>query len=413
MQPQTDAGVPAPCPEETGCVVVPSYAALRAYSGDATALCVAQPRLCGRFERVDACVVDNGVCLEGLAGRRWQRALGSPLVLRLSYWETSDATIAVRAASMAARDLTGAVVEFDRIYEVYRSMPVYSGVTYRGGGLRRRCTPHAKVTAPAAASDTCLQVDQTSGFVPNTQLLVLRGSGYQMIAGEIWPDRNIAADRLCAYEAAPLGYVAAVGQDVVEVFDLLQGINPSGSAGHVNNVTIRGMLFDGNRACNGYTADWRYNTVGAVKGDVTFVDNTIIDTPSEALTICGGTWLNNHLRNLGGSFVHKSCGMSPPPTDRLEGNVIEGVNRLGDALMGHSEGAITLSANAGELVVRDNVFRDGCEGAFGLVNGDDTDILARGNVFERFARRIGYNARLTAASEKIDIDTGNTWTDVP
>lgn len=408
-----DAGANARCPAGTACLVVPTYAALRAYSGDATALCVIQPRICGRFERVGACVVDDGVCLAGVAGRRWQRVLGSPPVLRPSYWETSDATIAVRAASTAARDLAGAVVELDRVYEVYRSMPVYSGVTYRGGGLRRRCTPQAKVTAPAAASDNCLQVNQTSGFVPYTQLLVLRGAGYRKIAGEIWPDRNIASDRFCTRDAVPLGYAAAVGQDVVEVFDLLQGLNPSGLAGHVNNVTIRGMVFDGNRACNGYTADWRYNTVGAVKGDVTFVDNTIVDTPSEALTICGGTWRNNRARNLGGSFVHKSCGMTPPPVDRLEGNVIEGVNLLGDALMGHSEGAITLSANAGELVVRDNIFRDGREGVFGLVNGNDTNILARGNVFERFARRISYTPDLTAASEGIDIDTGNTWSEVP
>ena len=143
-----------------------------------------------------------------------------------------------------------------------------------------------------------------------------------------------------------------------------------------------------------------------------FVNNTIIDTPGEALTSCGGVFLGNHARNLGGSFVHKSCAAAPPPRDRIENNEVIGVNLLGDALMGHSEGAITLSAHAGELVVLGNTFRDGREGVFGLASGDDGYIVARRNVFERFARRISYGDGLSAAALGVDIDEGNTWLSV-
>lgn len=160
------------------------------------------------------------------------------------------------------------------------------------------------------------------------------------------------------------------------------------------------------------TSDWRYNSVGAVKGAVVR-GSYIHDTPAEALTICGSQVLSAYAERLGCSFVHKSCAPEYiTRVDLLEANEVHDSNLNTNALCGHSEGVVTLSANAGRIVLWNNYFTDGAEGVLGNLNNDDKRFLVVGNRFERFTRRYSVAQGVDPAAAGF-VFYDNVWVDVP
>jgi hypothetical protein len=398
------------CAPTADCPGAATYAALKAYTGVETCQECTHATAYGRFYVTASCTVDNGTCLRGGDGRHWSRDLGTPHAWLPRYWPDVSDDTALQSAIYWSRNDAGATVELDRTYEITQTLNLHQWITYRGGGLRRACSARATVTEAASAIATCLKVTSTDGFTGSRPVVVVPDAGYHP---EIWQHYTHAATaqgvtQLCFSSA--LGRTVQPGEYVVNAYPMWVQVDETGTTGPTPGMVVEDMQIDGNGACNDGTHDWRFNDVGAVKaGTVRRV--TVKDTPSETFTICGSQLIDVTGARLAGSLAHKSCSASMAAwTDIITGARVRGVNMVGNAVMGHSEGAVTLSANAGNIIIRASTFTDGGEGVLGVANGDDTDILAEGNVFASFPRR--YSTIAGIPDPRFVLDR-NAWIGVP
>lgn len=181
----------------------------------------------------------------------------------------------------------------------------------------------------------------------------------------------------------PIAFAIPAGATLFREFPIAIAANPS------TGIVIDSVLFDGAAQCNASTNDWRYNNTLSIRGENVVRNSWFVNTPSENLTTCGATVDANTAFNLEGSFVHKSCGPGQQLPDLVINNHVENVNLATNAVSGHSEGAITLSLNAGEIFLSGNVFRCGREGVLGVgLAAGGENIVAHGDYYEDFDRLI-------------------------
>lgn len=282
----------------------------------------------------------------------------------------------VQQAIWAAQAVAGAVV-LPKVYELDSSLAIGGPLMVTGGGLRRACTPVATLTVAATAGDTCVEVDTTSGFAVGQYLLAVTGPSYAQHLADIGVS-SASGTTICA--TAAIQADLPVGTRLVKHTQLLSTSTPR------DGIIVDSVFFDGANDCNGYTHEWKYNHTGSIRGANVVRNSVFYDLPSENWTTCGATLIGNRSFQLQGSFAHKSCSQSPEPIDILADNYIDGVNLSGDAVMGHSEGAITFSANAGTWAATGNVFRNGGEGVWGLASQEDDRVVASGDCYAHFPR---------------------------
>ncbi|MBK6848993.1 MAG: hypothetical protein IPG96_16155 [Proteobacteria bacterium] len=329
-------------------------------------------------------------------GTYYLRPLGTPHVWHADYYIAASATDqdAISAVTYHSRADAGAIVIFDRVYDQTDTLNLYDNIIYRGGGLKRACQVSTTLTEDLSPVGVDITVASTSGFTNGRLVFIAPSNGYEP---SIWASSIAAApsDATHMRISAPLGYTASAGWRVSVVWQQIRQLDGTGTPGHTPGMVIEGMEFDGNAACNTYVHDWRYQDVGAIKS-ATVTGVYVHDTPAEAFTICGTTLVNSRFVDLAGSAVHKSC--SSGYDDTIDSITTIRTNQLGDALLGHSEGTITLSANAGRITLTGSAFTDGGEGVFGLLNGDDAGNVATGNTFvgTRGGARAPRQTRLTS-----------------
>lgn len=300
-------------------------------------------------------------------------------------------------ASAAAAVSDGAVV-MDRIYETTSMVNVYENVMYTGGGIRRACTGVGTVTT---FDTNCMQLTGDT-FAPGTLVLVARDETYAGHIGSITVSTSTAGE-VCS--SAALGFTPVAGDTLIAAHHLVRG-----SDTYIDGVIIDSVLFDGNSACNSYNHDWRENNSLLLRGANTIRNSVFLNSPSEAITTCGAVVADNIASNLSGSFIHKSCSAVSEPFDIVARNYIHNVNIEGDTVMQHSEGALTLSANAGRIMSVGNSFIDGNEGVFGYGNEDDEDSSGIYDCYTRFPHIIELYG--TANPATFDFRTSNLI-DVP
>lgn len=289
----------------------------------------------------------------------------------------------IQQAGADAAAVGGAVI-IDRVYEVENQVNLYSGVLYTGGGIRRACTPHAVVTQSAMASDSCISVSDVSGFGSRRGVQLVTDNTFDGVLGRFRVETiDSDTNRLCSN--APIGFAVPVGADVIYTYNLAR-LSDMYSGGLV----VDSVLFDGAARCNGYTHDWRQNSTLPMRGKNTIRNSVFYDTPSENLTTCGGTVENNIAFDLDGSFIHKSCSEPNEPVDIVRNNYVSNANRAGNDATWHAEGLITFSANAGNIMLSGNVFKDGREGVFGQVSTDDENVFAAHGCYANFPHLIEF-----------------------
>lgn len=279
--------------------------------------------------------------------------------------------------ALASTDPDGAAVVLDDLYVLDASHAwLYDGIMYTGGGLERACTPVATVDTAATSGWSCLSVDDTSGL--GNTIGILTGDSYSEFLGTATVDpSNTTATSLCIYGTK--SFAVPVNAQAIDIFPLAKTFNVYSSG-----IIVDSVLFDGGNDCNGYTHAWTQNNTLAIRGDAIVRNCQFTDTPSENLTICGGTFEGNTATGLQGSFVHKSCG-TDGPIDVLSGNSVDGVNLAGDSVMQHSEGAVTLSQYAGHIMMTGNDFSNGGEAVIGDANADAVQIVVVGDSYDTFA----------------------------
>lgn len=274
----------------------------------------------------------------------------------------TDASRVQQAITAAVAD-EGAVV-MHRFYEYSSTIQVINatagGIMITGGGLRRAQSPTQALTADVLATDTCVSVADSTGY--SGIVYIFTGASWNAQRGA-FTIASTTATTVCA--SGQLGFTASIGQTLAMVNDLLS-ITPASTSG----VIVDSVAFDGNSDVNTYTHDWRYNSSLVIRGANTVRNSYFYDTPAENITICGGTFTNNTAWNLGGSFVHKSCSVDGT-IDTITSNRVNVANVFTDAVMDHSEGLYTLSANAGYSVFRGNKFLYGSEAVLGNWAGEN------------------------------------------
>lgn len=312
----------------------------------------------------------------------------------------------IEKAGQAASPVGGAVV-IDQVYEIDKSPFVYDGVMYTGGGIRRACMPVSMATVAANLGDPCVTVDSVAGQVANSgnSFLVNTGPGMDDTIGTIAVTSIDAANSKLCRLSGGLQVAIPVGAKIFPVFSLARTY-PTDSQG---GIIVDSVVFDGANDCNNSTHDWRYNNAYPMRGYGNTVRNSIIyDSPSETFTICRGNIQNNIAVNLQGSLVHKSCSINPTDDtgiDFIEGNYVENANIATDAVMGHSEGLVTFSAQSQKTFATRNTFRYGAEGVFGLMGTDDEDVGSLRNCYAHFPRMISYGASTDQSSFRSVDDT--------
>ena len=167
------------------------------------------------------------------------------------------------------------------------------------------------------------------------------------------------------------------------------------------NVHICNGIIDGN-AANQINSSWRYACEIFIQGNRSSVTNvTFRDTTAECIVGHGIQVAGNRFLNMGGSCLHTSVHddtLSKNSMSWFVNNLVDGVNKKTQAVVGHAEGAITFSWGAGRLIVANNDMRNGLEGvlgAFGPSTGPMGDkwLIVSGNICNTF-RTLFYDIAL-------------------
>lgn len=167
------------------------------------------------------------------------------------------------------------------------------------------------------------------------------------------------------------------------------------SGGYPSGIVIDSMVFDGNWRCGGWTPNWAYNNSLWIRGRNTVRNSIFYDSPAETMVTCGAIVEGNIGYNLGGSFLHKSCQDALRRPDIVAWNRVRYANLLGDAVLEHSEGLITLSNWGGGVFLSNNIFEDGGEGVFGDAGQQEEGLTAAMDCYQNFSHLLNYydNAR--------------------
>lgn len=393
------------------CARIATAAEIGAYAGGAPCAYLTHATAYGRFnpQALTCGAQDYIACIHGV-GKYWVRDMGTPRTWLPRYvyaaGDSDDAVIL--KLTEASKASTGSVVQLDRMYTLTKTMYVYGGITYRGTGIKRACSPVSTLTAPASIGATCLTVDSTTGWASGEQVAVVQNAGYSADNALYATASGTPAGATTLCLASGLTVAASAGWKVTRAYPQITQIAEGGSAGPTPGLVIEDMEIDGSSACNTATHDWRYNDVGAIR-DGTARRVYVHHTPSEAFTICGSTVTDSRFEDLSGSIVHKSC-PEAGHADVVARNVASRVNTVGDAVMGHSEGAFTLSANTGGLMAWGNVLSDGGEGVVGYANEGDEGMAFYESTFSNFPRLIqydpGFDSRTVTFSANTYVNVG-------
>lgn len=156
------------------------------------------------------------------------------------------------------------------------------------------------------------------------------------------------------------GGVWPVGTRVATLFTMVRVLNTS----NYSNIVLDGITFDGNKANNTQTSDWRLNKTGdfgVINGGV-IRNCRFINTPSENIFINSNTLIENcTFEDLNGSGIHISSNRTDG-NNKILHNRFTRTNIKGNEVMTHSEAAITYSAAAKKSLISGNIFEDSDNG---------------------------------------------------
>lgn len=207
----------------------------------------------------------------------------------------------------------------------------------------------------------------------------------------------------------------SAGTTIAKNFRMFVGNSSEGVNRRItNNVTICNGTIDGNRA-NQENRSWYFGGEIGIMGHNCSVKNCIIkETSNECIVGHGIRVADNEFYNLSGSAFHTSMhddSLSESSGSWFINNNVRNVCLAGNTANGHSEGAVTFSWGAGNLIVSGNHFHTGTEsvlGAFGPSNeatNPDRWLIVTNNICYNFKRI--FDAVVTPAVGIVV--TGNTF----
>lgn len=263
-----------------------------------------------------------------------------------------------------------------------RPIDIDKPLTIRNGLFQRACTELSHLSVPSMPDTNFIVVDEPYKFNVGDWIIPLNSDVVDDNAsGQILNINEISGDTLRINQ----NFINAMpaGAKVIKKFPMIRFL-PDPNL----NVTLENIIFDGNKGCNNYIYDWKYNTTLNVGLGMMVNNCTFINTPCENIFMCGGTVQNCRAYNLNGSFIHASC----PPQENavysyVKNNYTKGVCQVPQVINGHNEGWFSYSANVVNFVITGNKSYDGGESSLGLQGIDDYNNVIENNIFKNFLHK--------------------------
>lgn len=254
-------------------------------------------------------------------------------------------------------------------------------ITLKNGIIKRACTPVSTVVDTIWPNTNWVRVDDPSKFAMADWTLPVSGPSVdQNSGGEIMSISAINNDTIFTYQNH-LNMVLP-GAKLIKKFPLIRMNGLPGTS-----ITLDNMLIDGNKRCNNYTYDWKYNITTVMSDMDTIRNSTFINTPTENVFMCGGQLENCRAFNLNGSFAHGSCSNYIPITNIIN-NYVNGVCLAPHEMNGHNEGCFTYSSNVQNFYIANNTFINGKEACWGAMGLDDYNNTLQNNMFKNFMSKV-------------------------
>jgi len=275
---------------------------------------------------------------------------------------TTDDTAAINAAIAAIGE---GIMRFTptKTYLIKNKLDASgSNKTWIGYGatLKRANELQSLTTVTVASGATSVTVASSTGFVIGDTCLLLQVTApYAGTAnGEhsnLLTISNIAGNVITVNAVTSLPYgTFSIGAKFVKVFDMIS------SSGGVSNCRILGLKFDGNRTNNTSYLGWIYSAtmrslaIGSVVRDCLFSE-----IPNENMFVQGPSVIDsNYAEGLNGSFCHLSNGALGVEIGqtRIVNNWVYNACQTAQAINGHSEGYVTISAQPLKSIINGNNF---------------------------------------------------------
>ncbi len=373
---------------------IANYTALRNYDGCADVLYVTDQRTQGWFIKTDSAITENGgTRIVGFY--KWKRDFDQ-VHYKPEWWEIGgfdwlgypytypelaregihNERDAVESCMHAGGP--GSVIEFlpNKIYDNW-DMTVnstYQNQTLNGNGaLLKFCdNPQIILTSNISIGQTTCTVNSVLGlrvgqniFFANTNYFGDNNIG--PLTAATYPITSILGTTITV--GIPFEKAASIGDSLVINRSFFRNgyLNPPKNLDqNLEQFSIKNFIFDGNRNNNTKSYDWRVSTILDLTNHPSRIhiqECRFINTPNECITIGSGIVENCHAETLGGSFVHISAALFSETSYNvfktsliIQNNKTYNTNINTNAVMNHSEGVITHSANNENVTIRNNVF---------------------------------------------------------
>ncbi len=289
----------------------------------------------------------------------------------------------IEAAAIIDNAQDGDTIDFNYQTILVQGQPldIYKPLTIKNAIFKRACTSLTTLALPSSSFSDTIIVTSSEGFKKRDWILLVNSPDHlDNSSGQILNIKKISGDTIIIYQQ----FVNAMdlGAKVIHQFPL---IRPQPNANI--NITFDNVVFDGNKNCNSYTYDWRYNNTISVGEGMMIQNSSFVNSPGENIFMCGGIVKNSTAFNLNGSFVHGSCPESNTSESFVLDNTTKDVCLVPATSNGHNEGWFTYSANTRFFTVEGNTAINGGESCFGFQGLDDFSNTFINNYFENFLKK--------------------------
>lgn len=265
-----------------------------------------------------------------------------------------------------------------------RKLVINQNITIINGGFKRDNTPVSHLVQENIAGNNQYYVDTVSNFRINDWVMV--GWGQAENENTLTNEFRITAiDDINNIITAGVGDVnAPTGSYMVHRFSQMDIVESY-------NVVFDNIVFDGNKAGNDYTYDWKANKLGNLWGVQHLVKNSfIINSPCESFTVQQGVvFSNNTFYDLNGSIIHFSNPLDATVETLISNNYGDGVCMIAENINGHNEGCWTNSNKSQFITIENNRVKNGGNAVYGVFDiGDDYNFNVSGNVYTNFNKKV-------------------------
>lgn len=408
---------------------VPDYNSLREFQNFNVAVLVTDQEIGGIFYATNVSQTENhGTILRSTFNTNyyWIRSYDGRTV-HPEWWPTggtgnnSPGDVVVNGgdqimeAAQAGGDYCVVVLKPNKTYEISKVMEVPIGTEIVGNGA---------IIKRADDDPTTLTVNYTAG---QTTITVADASAYR-IGEDLWVGDTSLTNGGIGFGEDITG-IGTIRLTITNIVGNVITINNASSATQsvtAANSTVRrvcklfsypsifgdfkwsNFTIDGNSA-NCAVRSWKKNDTIAHTlnggGYPTFSNLRFKNLPSENITICSAVIDNCWFENLQGSMCHFSNGIDTYLNPVIITNCYaKNVNLGTDAIMGHSEGAITMSAFPINITMKGCHMEDGSESVFGGIGADNLNIFISGCSFKNFYSFVGGGSQRNNAPISGQID---------